>query len=989
MIRFRASAGVLGVLGLLAEESFATEASSTTHSAATAVVHFDIQSGEAGRRLHEFGDQANLRIKILSQEIDHLQLPALRGDFEPMKALQQMIAGTRIHHRLGEGGFIVLEIVESGTTAAPAKNAEQPEALHDRRSAGTLEEVLVSARADWNTLSLYDPNQTILRDRIDSAGFRTPRDLLRTLPQVFGGGPTEDTFVVGSEARTNSTRGIGINIRGLGASSTLVMMNGMRLATSGTEGVYSDVSNVPMNAVERVDFATSNVATFFGADSPGGVVNFVMREKFDGVETEAGFGSSTRGGDLTERFVSQLMGGRTERGHGFFSFELSNRGKLRAAERSLARSNLTEYGGSNFDNIQSNPGNISLAGSIWSIPRGQDGTALEPGDFMRDAPNLQDQFKGSDILLNQKRLNVFATWHQKLTDGLSLFSDVLVGQRDADGNGTGAMGSFTVPVTNAYYVSPVALSTRVPLQMRYNFYDDLGPQVSDARVRTTNVTFGLEQRFEEWEAKASFGYASERTRSRISNQVDGEALNVALARADRATAFNPFGDGSHTNPATLQEIRGSSKSTYRSSITSANLLLHGPVYTLPTGEVRLAVGGDMREHRLLTALQSDVTLTPTDTRSDHVREVHSAFAELQLPVVGADKRLPGIEELTVTFAERYEKYSDFGSSLATRYGLTWTARPRIKFRSTYSESFRPPGLLDLDEGSNVHAFTQLLDPVTAKPVPVMIWAGKNRDATQENARSWTAGVELQPESNPGSGVAVTYFRTRFVNRLATPVFSADLLSNPTLAPLVTLNPTADDRAEVCSRAPQSGGSFGDCLDTPIAALVDLRLRNDAQAFTEGFDLLAKYSVDTRIGSFSFDFNGNYLLKFEDAKTKSSPLVNRMNTPHNPPNFRARTSFRWERAGFGLGTGVSYQNHYMDTDSLPQRGVSSWTTVDISADYELARAGAFAGTTLVLGVENAFDRDPPFLNNAAASIGYDQENGDLTGRVVTLQVKKKW
>ncbi len=76
--------------------------------------------------------------------------------------------------------------------------------------------------------------------------------------------------------------------------------------------------------------------------------------------------------------------------------------------------------------------------------------------------------------------------------------------------------------------------------------------------------------------------------------------------------------------------------------------------------------------------------------------------------------------------------------------------------------------------------------------------------------------------------------------------------------------------------------------------------------------------------------------------------------------------------------------------MPARNVSSWTTFDLNLAYTFgATPGSEAGkTTLTLGADNLFNRDPPFLNNPVG-VGYDQENGDLTGRVVSLTIQRKW
>src|SRR5262249_54465474 len=105
----------------------------------------------------------------------------------------------------------------------------------------------------------------------------------------------------------------------------------------------------------------------------------------------------------------------------------------------------------------------------------------------------------------------------------------------------------------------------------------------------------------------------------------------------------------------------------------------------------------------------------------------------------------------------------------------------------------------------------------------------------------------------------------------------------------------------------------------------------------------------------------------------------------------RGSARWQLAGFDVSASVNFLNRYRDVVSDPQRRVASWTTLDLHAGYTFGSIGTgwLSNTTLALGAENLLDKNPPFLNNSAVGIGYDQENGDLTGRVVSLSVRTKW
>jgi hypothetical protein len=176
----------------------------------------------------------------------------------------------------------------------------------------------------------------------------------------------------------------------------------------------------------------------------------------------------------------------------------------------------------------------------------------------------------------------------------------------------------------------------------------------------------------------------------------------------------------------------------------------------------------------------------------------------------------------------------------------------------------------------------------------------------------------------------------------------------------------------------------------VAAVIDNRLRNIALLRTSGIDLIGKYSRDGKSGRYDFGFNGTYLLRYAQANSPGSPLLNIVSTQNNPIDFRARASAAWMRRGLGVSTFLNFDNGYRDTQSTPSRGVSPWTTIDLQLSYETTgdTLGWLAHTQFALNVQNLFNTFPPFLNNPVG-VGYDQENADLYGRIVSVEVRKRW
>jgi iron complex outermembrane receptor protein len=188
----------------------------------------------------------------------------------------------------------------------------------------------------------------------------------------------------------------------------------------------------------------------------------------------------------------------------------------------------------------------------------------------------------------------------------------------------------------------------------------------------------------------------------------------------------------------------------------------------------------------------------------------------------------------------------------------------------------------------------------------------------------------------------------------------------------------------------SGGPTA-CSDPSIGVIIDNRLQNIALLKTSGIDLLAKYAFDSRSGKFDFGLNGTYLFNYSHSNTPSDPLANIVSTQNHPINLRLRGSTAWTHRSFGAAAFVNFENSYRDTLSVPNRGISPWTTVDLQLSYETSgdTLGWLDRVQFALNAQNLFDVYPPFLNNSQGYVGYDQENANLYGRLVSFEIRKRW
>jgi len=525
----------------------------------------------------------------------------------------------------------------------------------------------------------------------------------------------------------------------------------------------------------------------------------------------------------------------------------------------------------------------------------------------------------------------------------------------------------------------------------YNFGPDLGPTTFNGNVK--NYSAVLEGKVDlggDWQVGAYGSYSKEEGENITTNQVDFLALNAALADSDPTTAFNPFGDGSNTNPATLDAIRKTEDQVTNSEVWSTNVMADGTLFQIPGGDVKVAAGADYRKETFETVgTQSNVMFE---------REVLSLFGEAFIPLFSENNRRDGLEKLIVSGAVRYEDFSGIGRDVNTtnpKFGVLWSPIDGVNIRGTYGTSFKAPNLANLDESRNVIFAFPLDDPSSPTLTTFsIVQAGNNALLENETATTWTLGMDLTSDLLPGFDFSVTYFNIDFEDRISSPPsggFTA-LTEEDKFSSIIMREFTAADIDALCNDD-KFLGDPATCPFLPIGAIVDARLNNTAKTKVEGLDFNVTYGFDTaNSGRFDFRINGSYLLKFDEAFSASAPVTELRDTVSNPVDFRMRNSVIWSnQSGLSVTGYLNYTDSYKDTVSVPERQIESWTTVDLTLSYDTAASLANLGlndTIFTFNVLNVFNTDPPFVNNRTG-VGFDPANATALGRFISFNITKKW
>ena len=306
------------------------------------------------------------------------------------------------------------------------------------------------------------------REVIIESGAPTTGDLIRRLPQVIGLGASE-TASGAQNGAANVTRGVSVNLRGIGSNATLVLLGGHRMPPAGTQGQYTDASVIPSIALERLEVVADGGSAIYGSDAVTGVVNLVPRRNFEGAESS---GRYAVGDEYQDWSIGQIGGFGWDGGNVTAAVEYVYHDSLSGTDRDFYTSDLRAFGGSDFRSQQCAPGNIVVAGVPYAIPSSSTGSNLTPGSFTPNTRNLCDNLKRGDIIGDLERLSAFVSFEQQLGERLQVFAEGFYSEREFSLLDSQVVSNLTVTSANPFYVNPTGGTG--PVTVQYDFANDGG-----------------------------------------------------------------------------------------------------------------------------------------------------------------------------------------------------------------------------------------------------------------------------------------------------------------------------------------------------------------------------------------------------------------------------------------------------------------------------------------------------------------------------------
>ena len=630
------------------------------------------------------------------------------------------------------------------------------------------------------------PVEVVTAKQIAATGANTVQDLLHSIP-AFGSGSSIDT-VDGGFSRGASTA----SLRGLGSSSTLILLNGRRITASayadpnqGKSAVY-DLNTIPVSAIERIEIFKDGASAVYGSDAIAGVINFITKTEYTGAQISASYAGNQQN-EFNRKSVNGVFGFgdlTKDRYNVFVSGDLGQRDstlirdvKAIDAERlAIVNARLnplsSNLSSQPFFYRERTPGARNFANTLalkndvinrLGCPTSEQVTPTVAANNLGATSTLIGRTLCNFDLNNYneaqsagKDYNLLSRATIQLSENVQSFTEL--GYSRSDRSYIGAPRSFqsTSPSTvfalgsasDFQVILPVGHpdnpfpTSRSAVGLRMN-----APGGSENKNEAIRLVTGLKGSWKsfDWETAAlynrserteeSFGFLYKPTIQRI--MTENRTLAATLADpTSTATVVN-------RNFSQVAQIDAKASTT---------------IGTLPGGDIGLAFGAEARKEKIgltpdvLTQRGDIIGLANSSVAGS--RNVYSAFVEA---------RTPFSKSFEMDFAGRYDKYPT-EKSFVPKVGAKWELSPMATVRSTYSRGFRAPALIQISTGG-VQSFSTVTDSLRC-PDGVKAVPGADQADCSKGISSLSAGTpNLAPEKSKSYSLGLIFTPSKNVDIL--------------------------------------------------------------------------------------------------------------------------------------------------------------------------------------------------------------------------------
>jgi iron complex outermembrane receptor protein len=883
-----------------------------------------------------------------------------------------------------------------GSAAAPASPAVGPPGS-EAPPTDTLTTIVVTGTSIQADSAVYQsaPVSVVTSEAIQQSGATNIEQYFQSQPAFVLSGQSSYSNT-GASTGVDGT-GIGgttLNLRGIGPQYTLILVNGRRFQSEDP----ANLDLIPIDAIDRVEILKSGASAIYGSDAVAGVVNILTKRTADGLSLDGQFGASGHG-DAETSHMSVSWGKSTDELNVFATAEYYKREGLTRGQRSLsANPDLSRFDSDLPYQVYpySSPAEVFLpdgTGPLWLDPSrfGCGTSSRNAADYVAVNPHLYANSCGAQLdeakqsLINpQRRGTAFASLDYTFANGPTIYADFDFARSLSETIGTlyGTDG-FGDPACTvvACPLSPIPASNYwnpfgAPIQDVTYGLPEIGPQILHIDTTAWRLNTGVKGTVGKvhYDVGGDFYYSYANL---VQFNVYSNSGIYAAENRPGPAALNLFCNDCNT-PAQLAGVAASASVQNWEEMALFNAHAYAPIFTLPSGEVNLALGAEYQRDSYI--VQPDSIMLSHGLNVDYSnpadagRRYMAAYVEGQLPIFGKDFTVPGVASLGLDVAARSENIESVGSRTDPTVSIRWEPIANlVAIRGSYGTAFRAPPLTAVDAPMTTSVFAGT-NPVTGQPEDYVDVGGGNKSLKPETASYTNYGIVLTPPG--GKAGNLTLQLDRWFIKQKNIVISTD--------------------PQLVVDGIQPGGTFTASNGEP--GVYSLYM-NAAGQQVNGTDVDLDYRFKTdSAGTFDLSLSGTYLNSFKvDAATGAgfvqyaggTALASSLTSPAGLPKVRSLLSANWLYGALSTTYLLHYTGSYIDPTIPGGVSVGRYVTHDIQLNFDcskLASASSWLSpVSVTFGVEDFTDaRAPIFYGGQPGGFqatGYDTSIVNPTGRFI--------
>jgi iron complex outermembrane receptor protein len=824
---------------------------------------------------------------------------------------------------------------------------------------------------------------------IDAIGAKSIGDITQTLTINTGAENTPDAFTQNATAGTSN-----INLRGLGVSSTLVLLNSKRqvvTAQPNNSGVnFVDTSSlIPMIALNRMEIVKDGASALYGSDAVAGVVNFITKSDYEGMQVSLDYQDGAHG-DNKEYTVQGLWGSVSDDSSLMAAISYTNRSPMFTGDRRLSRPQ---------DDTSSlgSPGSYFIGPTPFIDPTG----CSEFGGSERllapsgTVPGLEVGFCQFDFgrtysfVPDETRLSTFIQATKQLTESIEWTTEISTARNRAERGGSPSFPILTFPtVPVSHPNNPFGTDVSYFGREKGNVGDGTSFPGDPANTESDTFRFSTMLQGELATGFWEVSYTAARNNFLFTvNDTLGQQFQNALrgfggqgcdpitgsAGEGACEYFNPFATSFTTAPNSqnvFDAFTARQEIDSKSNLEVAEAFVSTELFEMEGGAAGFAFGAQYRYQDLT----QDYDALSNQDRFSFVIGNADIYGEQDVIALFGELALPVSENIDVQIALRYEDYGGtIGDTIDPKLAVSWRASDDFSLRGSISTSFRAPSIFQKDGGGT--SLNQMVDPLTGGAAFAADRTSGNDQLVPEESTAFNLGFSLEPVDD--WSIEVDYWSFDFTDLIIKENFQAILDDTP--------------------QDPERVIRAGDPLNGPLLQVLTTYV-NASSLETSGLDIVSSYKLETEMGTFSPSISATYILAYDLVDPQAGPIDgagsrNNSNIGVSTPELRANLGLNWKHEAYSANIFARYVDSYSDDQNcadgvlisprtvctLGFKDVDSHLTWDAQVNVDLGSLFETDGAyVLSFGGVNLTDEKPPQLFTNA---GFDSKVHDPRGRQI--------